>query len=340
MFLTLSSAKATLVASLLAFGAAASPTNNPNMLSKRGQLEDLIGGQISIRVMPLGASITYGLMSSDDNGYRARLRDLIVSTGGVDTARVDMVGTLKSGTMQDNDVEGYSGLRIDEIKLKADVAVPKYTPNLITLNVGTNDAAQDYQVSTAKDRMRDMVNFLLNNMSPGPVVLSTLLVNGNSNSEANVVTINAGYRELVQEFQSAGKRVVLAEMHDVSGLGVDNLVDGTHPNDAGYQRMGEIWWDAILDAAERGYFVADSANSDDAPTVETTSSGPATTTPTPTVSESTPTITDAAESTTAAAEPTPETTTKPNRHDKGNHGSRLHNPVSGFVCSIRGPRQS
>jgi hypothetical protein len=71
--------------------------------------------------MPLGASITYGLKSSDGNGYRKYLRDRIVAYGN----DVNMVGSRRNGTMEDNDVEGWPGYIIDQVHDAAVTAVPK-----------------------------------------------------------------------------------------------------------------------------------------------------------------------------------------------------------------------
>lgn len=51
-----------------------------------------------LRVLPLGASITMGYKSADGNGYRKWLRQQLRYAGW----DVDMVGTLRSGTMHDN----------------------------------------------------------------------------------------------------------------------------------------------------------------------------------------------------------------------------------------------
>lgn len=51
-----------------------------------------------LRIMPLGASITYGLVSSDGNGYRKALRDQLRYDGW----NVNMVGSLFGGTMNDS----------------------------------------------------------------------------------------------------------------------------------------------------------------------------------------------------------------------------------------------
>jgi hypothetical protein len=52
----------------------------------------------TLRIMPLGASITQGYKSSDNNGYRKALREQLRHVGWP----VNMVGSLSDGTMHDN----------------------------------------------------------------------------------------------------------------------------------------------------------------------------------------------------------------------------------------------
>lgn len=51
-----------------------------------------------MRILPLGASITWGQNSASGNGYRKPLRDQLQGQG----YEVDMVGTKKHGNMEDN----------------------------------------------------------------------------------------------------------------------------------------------------------------------------------------------------------------------------------------------
>lgn len=63
--------------------------------------DDLIVPQhqrFTLRILPLGASITWGQGSSDGNGYREHLRGLLEQRGTI----ADMVGTVHSGKMPDN----------------------------------------------------------------------------------------------------------------------------------------------------------------------------------------------------------------------------------------------
>lgn len=85
-----------------------------------------------MRVLCLGASITFGYSSSDGNGYRYALRKKLVEDGNI----VNMVGTLSSGTMADNQVSGFIGLRIAEVAAKAEASFP-FLPNVVCIHVGS-----------------------------------------------------------------------------------------------------------------------------------------------------------------------------------------------------------
>lgn len=52
----------------------------------------------SLRILPLGASITWGQNSASGNGYRKPLRDRLQWQG----YEVDMVGSRRNGNMKDN----------------------------------------------------------------------------------------------------------------------------------------------------------------------------------------------------------------------------------------------
>lgn len=128
-------------------------------------------------------------------------------------------------------------------------AVPKYKPNLILLNAGTNDATQNRDVDNAGERMRILLQACFD-LSPGVVViLSTLIPNTNAND--NVNTINGLYRDLVLEFIADGKKIQLADMND-GFITSDHLIaDGTHPTIEGQRRMASVWAAAIAEVEEK-----------------------------------------------------------------------------------------
>jgi len=57
---------------------------------------------VQLRILPLGASIVYGLKSSDGNGFRYGLRNQLIYGGNP----VNMIGSVTTGTMADGDCEG------------------------------------------------------------------------------------------------------------------------------------------------------------------------------------------------------------------------------------------
>lgn len=199
--------------------------------------------------MPLGASITAGDFSSDSNGYRQDLRTLLTNDGYA----VDMVGSRQSGNMEDNDNEGWSGLRIEQIEEKAKLSVPNLQPSIFTINAGTNDCVQNFNVDTLGSRMDELIEYLFSTASGSTIILSTLIINLNTDTEARVEQANAQITDLAAQKQADGKRIVLADMHGADGPQPEDMANDTHPNDVGYDKMAEIWHRAIADAISRDF---------------------------------------------------------------------------------------
>ena len=85
----------------------------PAMVARRDD-DPIVPGHSNfpLRILPLGASITWGQKSSDGNGYRGHLRDMLQKRSTV----VDMVGTMKSGNMPDN-VSTQCSFQLHDTKL-------------------------------------------------------------------------------------------------------------------------------------------------------------------------------------------------------------------------------
>ncbi|KAJ5801621.1 uncharacterized protein N7518_003689 [Penicillium psychrosexuale] len=198
----------------------------------------------TLRILPLGASITAGYLSSDSNGYRKALRAQLRHAGWV----VNMVGSVSTGTMHDNNHEGHPGYRIEQVQSEAKKSITS-KPNLILINAGTNDATQKYQTDTAGDRMDTMIDYLYSSVPNVTIILSTLLPN--TAQPALVGQISVQYRRLYMRRKAAGDKIVIADMQ--SFISVDDLQDDTHPTDDGYIKMASIWWPAIQEAQTNGF---------------------------------------------------------------------------------------
>ncbi|KAF7589874.1 hypothetical protein BBP40_003586 [Aspergillus hancockii] len=195
----------------------------------------------TLRIMPLGASITYGLKSTDGNGYRRWLRQQLRSAGWW----VNMVGSRPNGTMNDNESEAKSGDVVNQVAERTWRTIPQQ-PNLILINAGTNDAndKDEDNVSKTGERMNALLTHLFDAIPGTTIILSTLLTK--ETHFDHVVTINEQYRQIVAARRQLGQRIVLAEMSQFIKL--EELVDGTHPNDYGYKKMASVWWAAIQEA--------------------------------------------------------------------------------------------
>lgn len=206
--------------------------------------------QSSLRLMSLGGSITHGVGSSDQNGYRQELLKLLHASG----FDVRMVGSRKAGSMSNNDHEGWRGFRIDQIETRAQASAQKLKPNIFAINAGSNDCLQDHELGAARSRMGRLLDGLWRASPGSTVVLSSLLVNRDGKIDARVKAFNAELEALATTLEGEGRKIVFADMHGAEGPAVDDLgEDGTHPNDAGYRIMAGIWLPAIQKASDKGF---------------------------------------------------------------------------------------
>lgn len=119
-------------------------------------------------------------------------------------------------------------------------------------SIGTNDALQKYDTDSAGERFDSLLTFLYGAISNTTIIMSTLLPN---TVEPDLVAeINEQYHDVYDNREAAGDRIVLADMYTF--LTTDDLQDGTHPTDYGYEKMASVWWSAIQTALNNNYLSA------------------------------------------------------------------------------------
>jgi lysophospholipase L1-like esterase len=198
-----------------------------------------------LRLMPIGDSITAGVESSTGNGYRGPLWNALRNHGAV-----DLVGPNRDGSMFDPDHSGYSGSRIDGIAGLINGNLATYQPNIVTLHIGTNDMGQNYQVSTAPNRLASLIDQILA-ADPGVTILVAQLVcNGDATIQSRINAYNSQIPGIVQARVNAGKHVYTVSM---SSLNTGDLSGTLHPNDSGYQKMANNWYAAIQQVVANGW---------------------------------------------------------------------------------------
>lgn len=199
--------------------------------------------------MPLGGSITYGVESSDRNGYRKYLQDMLIADGYC----VTMVGSRNTGSMTNNNHEGWRGYRIDQIESKARKSIPSLTPNLVMINAGSNDCIQDFETQHIGKRMGSILEHVWRTSPYSTVILSTLILNLDEKVESRITLANKQFQEIAILKEADGRKIVLVDMHNESGPKHNDISDGTHPNDLGYYKMAGIWYRGVLEAISKGF---------------------------------------------------------------------------------------
>ncbi|MYS20746.1 hypothetical protein GTW78_11050 [Streptomyces sp. SID4948] len=199
--------------------------------------------------MPLGDSITWGVGSSTGNGYRAPLHDALTAEGH----SVDFVGTLRNGTMADPDNEGHSGYRIEQIAALLDAPLARYRPNVVTLEIGTNDLNQGYQVPTAPDRLHALIDQITADAPDATVLVASVIVSTSATEEPSRPAFNQAIPGIVSSEQAAGKHVRYVDM---SALTTADLSDALHPDDGGYAKMAAAFNSGIQAADSAGWITA------------------------------------------------------------------------------------
>jgi lysophospholipase L1-like esterase len=186
-------------------------------------------------------SITYGFKSSDGNGYRKALRDILTGAGN----KVDMIGSVKAGSMDDNDNEGHSGFTITQIAAFKDAY--KQRPNVVLLHAGTNDMNKPDDPDNAPQRLNDLVATLIAALPDATIVVARIIPAGSSSTLSRIRVYNNAITKLMATRALRGEKVMIVDMP--SGVQTKDLADGLHPNDQGYRNMA-IKWAIILTAAD------------------------------------------------------------------------------------------
>jgi lysophospholipase L1-like esterase len=193
-----------------------------------------------VRVMPLGDSITDG--AGVPGGYRIGLWRRLAAGG----YRIDFVGSQFNGpsSLGDHNHEGHPGWRIDQIDANIVGWLRTYSPHTVLLHIGTNDVLQNFNLSSAPNRLSALIDHITATVPNAEVFVATIIPLANATQEARVQTFNAAIPGIVQSKVNAGKHVHIVGMH--SALTAADLADGIHPNAGGYDKMAARWYGYLL----------------------------------------------------------------------------------------------
>jgi len=202
------------------------------------------GANSQVRLMPLGDSITEGVLgSSDDTGYRRALYQSLTTAG----YSVNFVGSRANGipTDFDRDHEGHSGWRADQIRDGISGWLTTNPADIILLHIGTNDFSQGQNVSSTLDEVNQILD-RIDAKSTATVVFLARIINRNDGYSDSTTTYNVQLKGLADRRIANGDLIIVVDQESALNYPSD-LADHVHPNDAGYAKMAQCWFTPLSD---------------------------------------------------------------------------------------------
>jgi lysophospholipase L1-like esterase len=218
----------------------------------------------TIRIMPLGDSITRGITgSTDSSGYRKYLYDLLVGQNGYD---INFVGSLDDGpTTFDNDHEGHSGWYADGA-LSASIlpAVQGFlTANpadIVLLHIGTNDISTGQSpesVAAEIEGILEEIAIYEQNAGKDVWVVVALIINRATGCSYRTQTtsLNDLIDSMSNTRRRSGDKILAVDMEIGAGFDYDrpsgDMYDCLHPYITGYEKMADEWLQVLMDILPR-----------------------------------------------------------------------------------------
>ena len=185
--------------------------------------------------------------------------------------------------------------------------IAAYQPDIVLLQIGTNDILSNYNDGIT-DRLENLVNVILQDLDTDSTVFVSTIPDidaytradwlgsyginawGSTQEEKDqlmetvtgcIDTYNTSIYNLVLKMQGEGKNVQFADINSVVDYQTD-LHDGVHPNEAGYENMGNYWAGLLND-----FFQNHGTNPKPVTTTATTQPAVTTTTTTTTTAKAT-----------------------------------------------------
>ncbi len=210
------------------------------------------------KIMPLGNSITEGVGSTTEAGYRRPLFDLLTNA----SVAFDFVGGLQhgNGSLPDKNHEGHAGFRTNELQvanyLNANPA------DVILLEIGTNDISFNESASQVRDDISAILDAIEAARPAARTYLSTVIPRKDNNArQTTTQNLNNLLPALAQSKVAAGQDVVLVDLAAQflanPNWDTELMDDDKHPNDNGYALMAQEFFNAIQGGGGGTEFVDD-----------------------------------------------------------------------------------
>jgi lysophospholipase L1-like esterase len=189
-----------------------------------------------IKVLPLGDSITQGVMVSDLGGYRDDLWALLNDN----SYSVDFVGDRSSGEGDfDSDHAGVPGERIDQVADRVNDLLSIYQPDAILLMIGTNDNLQDFNLADAPNRLNNLISQITSQAPGRHLFVASIPPDKNFSRQQRLVEYNTQIQGIADSYAN----VTFVDIG--KQLSWYDLEDSVHPTPEGNNKIAQAWYDAI-----------------------------------------------------------------------------------------------
>ncbi|MFQ5627796.1 MAG: GDSL-type esterase/lipase family protein [bacterium] len=196
------------------------------------------------KIMPLGNSITKGVGSTGNNtGYRKPLYNQLKTSYSI-----NFVGTLEDGSGFDADHEGHPGWKSSQILSNISTWLNNHNPDMILFHIGTNDISASRSTQDIINDIDATLSQIWSYDSNIRVFLCSIIPRKDS-KDANVVSLNSQIQNLVNQRKGSNPINHIDQysvIANVSNWQSTLMSDYLHPNDSGYQKMANAFFDNLI----------------------------------------------------------------------------------------------
>ncbi len=198
----------------------------------------------AIKIMPVGDSITESFTTHAS--YRFWLFNKL-KTAGYD---VDFVGTMTGVNGGpplypnfDQNHEGHSGWRADEIQANMVGWATSAQPDIVLLHAGTNDVEQGQSNSSTINEISATIDNL-RSVRPNAIILLAQVIPENGFA-TQINALNGLIATLAGQKNTAQSPVILVNQNAGFDVAQDTY-DGVHPDESGEIKMSDKWFSALV----------------------------------------------------------------------------------------------
>jgi len=201
------------------------------------------------KIMPLGDSITLGYPGLD--GYRKNLY-LDLNNSGFS---VDFVGSQSDGTGFDPNHEGYIGYNASNIRDGVYDWLIDNPADVVLLHIGTNDISSGQDVAGIISEIKGILDNIdlwesVSGESVTVFLARIILRSDNVSLNTKTIEFDDALEAMASNRTASGDNITIVDMEHAlnypDDLVQDGMYPGIHPTAEGYEKMADVWFNALI----------------------------------------------------------------------------------------------